>query len=189
VKLIFIGDVHVGKTSLMNALLGKDQSSIYVPTTGPEFHLLQLPHQGTLVRVQMWDTAGQEFYRSVTRMYCRNCQIVLCCYQISLKSSFENIDAWIDLLGDDGQKAAVVLVGTKKDLSDGEKVTVSEVMAKAEDCRYRFIQTSAVTKEGIEDLKGIIGELGKETLKQSDEVMKSNWELRATGPTKSEKCC
>jgi small GTP-binding protein len=193
VKLILVGDAAVGKTSLINVLMGKEMAASYVPTAAPDFHVLQLNHNGSVVNLQMWDTAGQELYRSITHMYCRGCHIVLCCYEITRRKSFENIDSWIDMLGDEAQKASVVLIGTKSDLmstKQGDKVSIGELQAKAENVRYRYIQTSAMTKEGIEELKLMIAEIAAEVVLRIGDTPQSSFIFNdMVSPQKVDKCC
>jgi small GTP-binding protein len=159
-KVTIIGDVWIGKTCLMNALLGHDFNSIYIPTTGPEFRPLHFTHAGQAVRLQMWDTAGQEAYRAITRMYFRNSHIVLLCYQITQQSSFDSIESWLEIMGDDAESAEIILVGTKRDLADGSatRVTSADLEAKAQKFGFKFIETSARTNEGIEELKVLLGD-------------------------------
>jgi small GTP-binding protein len=157
-KVILVGDVAIGKTCLMNVLLGHEFSATYIPTTGPEFRLLHFAHAGEVVRLQMWDTAGQETYRSITRMYFRNSHIVLMCYAIAQRSSFDSIDGWLELISDDAPSAAVILVGTKKDLGGAARVSSAELEAKAQARGFAAIETSAATREGVEQLKALLGD-------------------------------
>jgi small GTP-binding protein len=120
-------------------------------------------HRGTPVRLQMWDTAGQEIYRSITRMYFRNSHVVVVCYDITSRDSFVSLDDWIALVSEEVGTARVIIVATKKDLSEGPDavrpaVTLEELEAKAASGDYPYLQTSALNRDGIPGLKDMISE-------------------------------
>jgi small GTP-binding protein len=168
VKVIFIGDANVGKTCLMNVLSGKEFKEPYVQTVGPEFRQLRLTIQTGDIYLQMWDTAGAECFRGVTRQYFRGTQIALICYDITVRTSFEHIEEWLDLVNEKSEGAEIILVGTKLDLAGKEKansVSIIELASKAQIKDYRFIQTSAATSEGIKGLNELLATATSNTLK------------------------
>jgi small GTP-binding protein len=175
-KVVFIGDSGVGKTCLMNALLGQKLSKIHVLTTGPEFRTTVIKHRGTAVHLQMWDTAGQEIYRSITRMYFRNSHVVLVCFDLTSRDSFVNVDDWLELVAEEVGAVSVILVATKKDLTEGSEphpvaVTLDELEAKAAGGNHAFIQTSAVKRDGIESLLELIGEAALNAIQPSPSAL------------------
>jgi small GTP-binding protein len=163
-KVIFIGNPAVGKTSLMNALLAREVTRTYIATARPEFRSLRVNHNGTELTLHMWDTAGEEAYRSITKLYFRDAGIALVCFDITVRQSFVDLDEWITLMNDQAPTAALILVGTKIDLAreeSGDKISILELEEKAERGRHGFIQTSAITNEGIDALRVMLAEVAE----------------------------
>jgi small GTP-binding protein len=162
VKVIFIGDSGVGKTCLMGSLLSQKFSEQHFHTTAPEFRPLQLEHRGSLVRLHVWDTAGHEVYRSITRMYFRNAQVVLLCFSVESRDSFDSVEEWRGLAADDAPGARVILVATKCDLLDAGAVSLDEAAAKAAAHGLAAAPTSARTRAGVDGLLELIAEAALE---------------------------
>jgi small GTP-binding protein len=186
-KVIFIGDSGVGKTCLMNALLGQDFSQNHVPTTGPEFRTMQAEYRGTAVRLQMWDTAGQEIYRSITRMYFRNSHVVIICYDVTSRHSFANVDDWIKLVSDEVGRVRIIIAATKKDRLEEtpDAVTLDELEAKAASSDYACVSTSALHREGLDTLKDLISDAALSALDTSRPIPASGLASR----TERKSCC
>jgi small GTP-binding protein len=155
-KVIFLGDTAVGKTNLMNALTGQPFSKRHVNTTGPDLRALNDTYRGSPVHLQIWDTAGQEMFRSITRMYLRNAGIVLVCYDMTARDTFANIGGWIKMTTEEAPKARLFLIGTKKDLTTKISISLSELESTATQAGYGFAETSSLTREGVEALKELI---------------------------------
>jgi small GTP-binding protein len=190
-RLIFIGDSGVGKTSLMSGLLGQEFSGLHCVTTAADFRALEFLHQGHAIRIQLWDTAGQEMYRSITRMYFRNAQIVLLCFDISSRDSFQSLDEWKAMITEEVPAARVLLIATKEDLMDDPKhqwnVSINEATSKAAAYGVPFIATSARTKNGIESLKFLIGDA---VLEGAERTASSNETIgNVDAETNEKKCC
>jgi small GTP-binding protein len=142
----------------MNALLSLEFSHSHVLTTRPEFRPLHYEHRGSMVHLHLWDTAGEERFRSVTRRYFRNSQIALLCYDITSQDTFDHVDDWAALVRDEAADARILLVGTKKDLETTIRVPLSLVAAKARECGYEFVETSSLTREGVAHLRALMAE-------------------------------
>jgi small GTP-binding protein len=160
-KVTFLGDTGVGKSCLMNTLLGHSFFHVHRLTTGPDFHTLQFHYLGEMISFHMWDTAGQEAYRSMTKLYFRNSQIILACYDICQRETFDHIDEWKSMAETDIYDPQIILIGTKKDLAvyGQEVVPFTDLEAKGKTEGHPFVETSALTKEGIEALMIILGDM------------------------------
>jgi small GTP-binding protein len=194
VKVIFIGDSGVGKTSLMNALLGNTINTAHLPTTGPEFRPLKLEVNGHQLFLEMWDTAGQESYRAITRMFFRNADIVILCYSVGSRDSFRNIEVWKEMMSDEADNAIIILVGAKKDLRNEKtdpsiQITLTEVSEKARQCKWQFIETSSKTLEGVEQLKELMARAALTVSEQSQAKQLKGRELGEAGAPTKTKCC
>ena len=104
-------------------------------------------------RIQIWDTAGQENFRSITRAYYKNSVCALVVYDISSRDSFNNVSTWIeDCRNNSSEKIFMVLIGNKSDLADKRQVSTEEGRELAEKYEMKFYETSAKTGENVNDI-------------------------------------
>ena len=117
-KVILIGSMSVGKTSLMQQYAHDKVSLSIAPTVGVEFATRSVKlRDGNTVKCQLWDTAGQERYRAVCSAHYKRAMGALIVYDITNRSTFEELDNWIQsLLEKSSQDIQVVLVGNKLDM-------------------------------------------------------------------------
>jgi len=102
------------------------------------------------IRVKIWDTAGQEQFKSLTRNFYKNSHGVLICYDVTNRKSYEKIQEWIDSIADNASaNIKMVLVGNKIDLT--RDVTKDEGKKLAENYKIPFFETSAKTDEGVNE--------------------------------------
>ncbi|XP_077897860.1 ras-related protein Rab-37 isoform X3 [Ictidomys tridecemlineatus] len=126
-KVMLLGDSGVGKTCfLIQFKDGAFLSGTFIATVGIDFRNKVVTVDGVRVKLQIWDTAGQERFRSVTHAYYRDAQALLLLYDITNKSSFDNIRAWLTEIHEYAQRDVVImLLGNKADVSS-ERVIRSE---------------------------------------------------------------
>lgn len=162
-KIVVIGEYSVGKTSLSNRFVLQSAPPKTEPTIGAAFQLrtLMLPNSNHAVKLEIWDTAGSERFRSLMPMYYRDSTVALVCYDICNAKSFDRVSTWID----DFRKSAeaswdgllvpmIILVGTKSDLAATGKreitLEVAQQFAKEEGLVH--FETSARLNEGVTDV-------------------------------------
>ncbi len=166
-KYIIIGDAAVGKSNLLLRFTQDDFKSEYQLTIGVEFGAKNITINNKNYRLQIWDTAGQENYRSITRAYYKNSVCAILVYDISNRDSFEHISNWIeDCLAQSPKTVFMVLVGNKSDLNDKRKVTLEEGQQMAKNNNMLFFETSAKTGENVDK---IFEESAKEINKKINE--------------------
>jgi Ras-related protein Rab-2A len=152
-KYIIIGDAAVGKSNLLLRYTHGQFKPEYQLTIGVEFGAKNLTIGSKVYRIQIWDTAGQENFRSITRAYYKNSACALVAYDISNRESFENISSWIeDCRSQSPQTIYMVLVGNKSDLEDKRVVTFEEGQELAEKNNMIFYETSAKTGKNVEEI-------------------------------------
>ena len=152
-KYIIIGDAAVGKSNLLLRFAQNDFKAEYQLTIGVEFGAKNIDINNKKLRLQIWDTAGQENYRSITRAYYKNSACALLVYDISNRESFEHISNWIeDCLAQSPKSVFMVLVGNKSDLSQERKVTYQEGEEMAKNNKIMFFETSAKTGENVDKI-------------------------------------
>ena len=168
IKFIIIGDAAVGKSNLLVRYTSGQFKEEYQLTIGVEFGSNNVIISDNTYRIQIWDTAGQENFRSITRSYYKNTACAIIVYEISNKKSFENISSWIEECKNTAPKSILmVLVGNKCDL-DNREVTEEEGREFAEKNGMLFFETSAKTGKNVE-------ELFKESVKVIDQKIKENY--------------
>ena len=147
-KYIIIGDAAVGKSNLLLRYVHGQFKPEYQLTIGVEFGAKNIQISNKTYRIQIWDTAGQENFRSITRAYYKNSVCALVVYDISSKDSFNNVINWIEDCKNQSPKTIfMVLVGNKCDLNDKRQVSFEEGKEFAEKNDMMFYETSA--KDGI----------------------------------------
>ena len=149
-KIIFIGDAGVGKTTIISRIMDNPFNDIYEPSIGVDFMSKNLKFRGQNIKLQMWDTAGQEKYKGLIPSYVRNSSIVFLVYDISVKTSFDNIPKWINFIRSI-ENTTLVLCGNKIDLSNRQvKKEEGESLAQKEG--ISFFEVSAKTEENIKNM-------------------------------------
>ena len=139
-KIIFVGDAGVGKTTIIARIMDSPFNEVYEPSK----------YRGQNIKLQIWDTAGQEKYKGLIPSYVRNSSIVFLVYDISVKSSFDNIPKWISFIRSI-ENTTLVLCGNKIDLEKRE-VTKEEGEALAQKEGIAFYETSAKSGDGIKNM-------------------------------------
>ena len=94
-KVVLIGDSAVGKTNILSRYIKDDFSIETKNTVGVEFGSKIIKYKENTIKIQIWDTAGQERYRSITNAYYKGAKAAMVVYDISKRSTFDNIDKWI----------------------------------------------------------------------------------------------
>ena len=118
-KIIFVGDAGVGKTTIISRIMDSPFSEVYEPSIGIDFMSKNIKYHGQNVKLQIWDTAGQEKYKGLIPSYVRNSSIVFVIYDISNKTSFDNIPKWINFIKSI-ENTTLILCGNKIDLEKRE---------------------------------------------------------------------
>ena len=152
-KYIIIGDAAVGKSNLLLRYAHGQFKPEYQLTIGVEFGAKNVVIRNKTYRIQIWDTAGQENFRSITRAYYKNSVCALVVYDISSRDSFNNVSTWIeDCRNNSSEKIFMVLIGNKSDLADKRQVSTEEGRELAEKYEMKFYETSAKTGENVNDI-------------------------------------
>ena len=126
-KLIVIGDSGVGKSCLTNKATKNIFDDTYNATVGFEFFTFNIRFNGKVVKLQIWDTCGQELYRSLITNFYRNSSLAIMVYSIISKESFDNVEMWLrELRSHSNPDVKVFLIGNKIDLEAEREVTTEQ---------------------------------------------------------------
>ncbi|XP_028976106.1 ras-related protein Rab-37 [Esox lucius] len=151
-KTILVGDSGVGKTSLLVQFdQGKFIPGSFSATVGIGFTNKVVTVDNLKVKLQIWDTAGQERFRSVTHAYYRDAQALLLLYDITSKSSFDNIRAWLTEIHEYAQRDVVImLLGNKADMANDRVIKRDDGEKLAREYSVPFMETSAKTGVNVD---------------------------------------
>ena len=151
VKFIIVGDSSVGKSNILLRFSRNIFDSGHQATLGIEFANKHLIYNNTDYLVQIWDTAGQENFRSVTRAYYKASAVAMVVYDITKEESFEHIKTWLsDCKELAPNTVLLVLVGNKTDLEEQRVISKERGENLAKENNMLFFETSAKLGDGIE---------------------------------------
>lgn len=153
-KLIIIGDSAVGKSCLLHRLTNNEFLSDHEVTVGVEFGTLLVKLEQQIFKLQIWDTAGQESFKSITKIFYRGAHCIFLAYDITRLDTFKNLEVWYEEVMQQSEPDVILfLVGNKKDKEEKREVTLDMVerFKKEKNIRFHF-ETSAKTGENIENL-------------------------------------
>jgi len=198
VKTILVGMSGAGKTNIINALVGRKFDESKFCTTTSSFLEKIMTVKKKKYHLEIWDTAGQEQYRSLTKIFINDSKIVIFVYDITNRESFNEIDYWVNTVKEKlGNEPIFGLVGNKKDLFLEETVKEEEGEKKAKEIGAIFRLTSAKTGQAliIDYLQNLLEEYVKkigdinEDNESNNRFEKSNSFSINTVKEKKSKCC
>ncbi|XP_059835040.1 ras-related protein Rab-26 isoform X1 [Hemitrygon akajei] len=151
-KVMLVGDSGVGKTCLLVRFKdGAFLAGSFISTVGIDFRNKVLNVDGVKVKLQIWDTAGQERFRSVTHAYYRDAHALLLLYDVTSKTSFDNIQAWLTEIHEyTTQSVVIMLLGNKADATQERAVKKEAGEKLAKEYGVPFMETSAKTGLNVE---------------------------------------
>jgi small GTP-binding protein len=184
-KIVLIGDSNVGKTNILSKYLQNEFNPDSKATVGVEFGSKTFNINDNVIKAQIWDTAGTEKYRSITNAYYKGAKGAFVVYDISRKTSFNNIDKWLfDLKNNGDENINIILIGNKIDLEHQREVTTEEGEKKAVLNKASFIETSAKNGDNIEKAFNLMIENVYENFKKENEN-KENIDLNGINKEKT----
>ena len=154
-KVVLLGESGVGKTCIISRYVNNTYDEKSETTNGASYasKIIELEQYKQSLRFDIWDTAGQEKYRSLTKFFYKDAAIAVLVYDITRRDSFEEVkNYWYEQLKTCGEKNIVIgLAGNKCDIFDKEAVTEEEAKIFANEIGAQFQLTSACENMGIDD--------------------------------------
>ena len=151
-KIIFCGDAGVGKTSIIISLMGQKFSEEYEPSIGVDFFSKTIRYKERLIKLQIWDSAGQEKFRSLIPNYIRGSTLIFLIFDITNKTSYDNIPNWIKFITDIDNNGTIILVGNKIDLNEKRVVNKEEAEKFCQEKKYEYFEVSAKEGNNIDNM-------------------------------------
>ncbi|KAH0785985.1 Rab family GTPase [Histomonas meleagridis] len=150
-KLIFLGDVAVGKTCLVNRIVKGTYNESYKQTVGAQFLPIQTQINGNDIKVQVWDTSGQDDYFTVVRAYFRGANFAFLCFDLSRPETFDNLEKWYQRAIENASEIKFFfLVGCKSDLP--QKVEETQINEFAKKNQMEYFSVSSKSNVGTAEL-------------------------------------
>ena len=165
-KVLLLGDSTVGKTCFLLRYCDKTFQEAHLSTIGLDYRLKSMTLQsGKNIKLQIWDTAGQDRFRAITKNYYKGANGIILIYDVTNRQSYENVKNWITQIREEANPNVVIyLAGNKVDVSEEEKVVKTEEGKKiAEEFNLPLYETSA--KNGVN-----INRIFEELVEKVDEI-------------------
>ena len=152
-KILLLGDSTVGKTCFLLRYVDDSFLDLHMATIGLDYRLKTLIlEEQKIVKVQLWDTAGQDKFRAITRNYYKGASGIILIFDVTNVKSYENIKKWINEIKEEiSEKVAIVLIGNKIDNVQERKISKEQGDKLASEIGVKFFETSAKTGEGINE--------------------------------------
>ena len=157
-KVILLGDCGVGKTNIILRFMKDEFDEDSITTTGSSYTMKKIEKDNITYRLNIWDTAGQEKYRSLTKIFLQDANIIILVYSIVEEITFDNLDYWYNIIIDNcGEDIVIAIVGNKHDLYFEEAVDEDKAQNYANKKNAIFKLVSAKeNKLGIDELFNIV---------------------------------
>ena len=168
-KIIIVGDQGVGKSCLAIKASRNYFEDFYSPTVGFEFVSFNVKVQEKIIKLQIWDTCGQEVYRSLISSFFRSASLAIIVYSIDTEDSFNNIEKWLnDIKTQSNPDIKIFLIGNKADLEDKRRLTKEQGEQLCNDHKLAFfMETSAKTGFNVQN---VFIQVAKELYLQHEEI-------------------
>ena len=189
VKIMFIGNSSVGKTSIIKRYSKNIFSTSYISTLGIDFESKNINIDNKTINLQIWDTAGQEKYKVLSKNYYNNSNAFIIVYDITNLESFESVMNWIEQIKENApENVKSILLGNKSDLEEKRKISEEEGKNLAKKININFYETSAQNGANIEKA---IDNLVKDVINDENFIKENTPKLDRNKfkTEKKKKCC
>ena len=153
-KIILLGDPHTGKTSLINQYVNHEFSLSYIMTVGQDKLFKKIEIDDKNITLNIWDTCGQEQYSGVNKIFMKNTNIAILVYDITEKSSFDNLNHWYNELKNqiNLNNSIIGIAANKSDLYINEVVDLNEGKSYSESINAFIFETTAINHNSVNQL-------------------------------------
>jgi small GTP-binding protein len=150
-KIVLLGDSGVGKTALIERVTEDIFQKSHIPTVGAQFISLEVQIGEKTSILELWDTAGQEVFRSLVGFYARDAKGAFILYDIALRETFDDLPRWLEFSRTHSPDAQIILFANKIDLADLREVPRKDGEDFARENGLCFMEGSAKTAENVRD--------------------------------------
>lgn len=191
-KVVLVGETHTGKTAIIQRIVNDRFEDNYESTMVASTLSTQVDLEGgQTVKFEIWDTAGQEKYRSINKIFYKDASIVIMVYDITKRNTYEEIkNYWYNQIVTMCNKNPIIaIVGNKSDLYIREEVKEKEAKEYAKEIGAVFQLTSCLRSEGIRELMQAIGQKALGEIEQKESHEQGGIDISKEKKEKKDKCC
>ena len=163
-KVLLLGDTTVGKTCFLMKYTDKTFQEVHMSTIGLDYRLKTMTlKSGKNVKLQIWDTAGQDRFRSITKNYYKSANGKILIYDVTSLLTYENVKTWISQIREEApQNVVIFIAGNKIDMEEERKVKTEDGIKLADEYGFLFFETSAKNDINInETFEDLVEEIDK----------------------------
>ena len=151
-KIVILGDTCVGKSCILMRFVKNSMLHNHLSTIGIDSSTKTITTERGKATLQIWDTAGQDRFRSISQSYIRNGDAIILVYDITSDDTFQHVTTWMDAIHNMAkQDVPIILVGNKTDMENERRITTEEGQKLAEKYKILFKEVSAMTGDGVAD--------------------------------------
>lgn len=195
-KIIILGSTATGKTSLLMRYKDDIFSPYLSPSIGVDFTIVKTDVNNKEVKLIIWDTAGFERFKSITRSYFKGVEGIILVYDICDEASFQNLPSWMEFINksndyEGAKKIALIIAGNKSDLKSCRQVSYEEGLEYAQSLGVPFFETSAKKGVNVKEIFSSMAEevsLQREQLREEEELQIKIIAAKDSFPHKG-RCC
>jgi small GTP-binding protein len=197
IKILTLGDTGVGKTSIIQKFVNDKFSQNMLSTIGVDFQSKIIMIDNTKVKLKIWDTTGQERFKTLTSQYYNGADGALLIFHVTNKESFERINFWMNELNEKKKlnELGLLLIGNKIDLVNKRIIDKEEAENFAKNNNLSYYETSALKNININNIIIDIAKQCLNNIKRNDENIINNsinekkMIIENIGGNKKKKCC
>ncbi|ARF09892.1 Ras family GTPase [Indivirus ILV1] len=179
-KIVFIGDSGVGKTNIISQFMTGKPSTNEKTTIGADFSIKQVQHDDKIINIQIWDTAGQEKFRAMNKLYYRDANAIIIVFDITRISTFNSLELWLKEIEEninvEMDDIDITIIGNKIDLNDKRTVSHNAINYLKELYNFIYIETSIKDEDKLNEAMNNIISRMISNKKYSETISKLNIE-------------
>ena len=191
-KILLLGDSAVGKSCLLLRYCENSFQESHLTTIGLDFRLKTVNLEDKRkIKVQIWDTAGEDRFRAITRNYYRGANGIILMYDVTDQKSFEHIRDWVEKIKEDAVEEIIIyLVGNKIDLNNKRIITNEEGKKLAAEYNIKYYETSVKNSIGVEEVfLSLIKEMDDLFLEKNNKEVENPVNFNVKNKNKNKKNC
>ena len=189
-KIVMLGNSGVGKTAMVSRISEDVFSEQHVPTVGAQFVAMNMNVNGNNCVLELWDTAGQEVFRSLVGFYIRESKGAFILCDVTDAESFDVLPKWVSFINENSAGTQIIIFANKIDKADERVVNTTVLQEFANSCDVKFIEGSAKTGEGIRDAFELMADFVWSASHTSDQIAIDTNDVNISGPApQKKKCC
>lgn len=152
-KIVILGDTCVGKSCILMRFVKNSMLHSHLSTIGIDSSTKSITTERGKAILQIWDTAGQEKFRSISQSYIRNADAIILVYDVTSEETFRHVSTWMEAINSLAKQGLpVILVGNKIDIENERRITTEEGEKLAERYKILFKEASAMSGNGVADV-------------------------------------